>query len=352
MRLPRGRDKFRRMGRALVDERLVPQVAATLSAAVEQFKSAMLALDRDLLSGPRGDTDESMAQLRVSDACATVVDDFRRHIAGGDPDEDGSAAYLFRETFPYFSMSRLIDRSYAKPRGYAGDYLTIEMVYKDRAAGVRRLGSYIDRWFLDIPASCAVKNRRRLLADTIAGLARTNGGAALHVTSIASGPARELFDVLAADRDGIDLHATCLDVDAEALAYTSAAASHAQVSDRFRFVHANAVKVALGRDNVELGEQDLMYSVGLIDYLRDDLVVALLDWIHDRLRPGGTVIVGNFDVANPDKAFMDHLLEWRLIHRTSAELEALFRRSKFADTPLKVCTEATGINLFASTQRG
>jgi extracellular factor (EF) 3-hydroxypalmitic acid methyl ester biosynthesis protein len=49
---------------------------------------------------------------------------------------------------------------------------------------------------------------------------------------------------------------------------------------------------------------------------------------------------------------MDHLLEWRLIHRTSAELEALFRRSKFADAPLKVCTEATGINLFASTQRG
>ncbi len=329
---------------------MLPQIPATLTDAVEQFKSEMLALDRELLAG---DDNETVTQLQLSAACTAVADDFRRHIARGGADEDELAAYMFRETFPYFSMSRLIDRSYVKPRGYAGDYLTIEMVYKNQAAGDRRLGRYIDRWFLDIPASCAVKNRRRLLADTIAELAgtkATRAGAPLHVTSIASGPARELFDVLA-DHPGIDLHATCLDVDAEALAYAKAAACRARATERFRFVRANAVKVALGRDDIELREQDLVYTIGLIDYLRDDLVVALLDWIHDRLRPGGTIIVGNFDVANPCKPFMDHLLEWRLIHGSAADLEALFRRSKFATAPFQVRTEGTGINLFASTQR-
>jgi extracellular factor (EF) 3-hydroxypalmitic acid methyl ester biosynthesis protein len=165
----------------------------------------------------------------------------------------------------------------------------------------------------------------------------------LHVTSTASGPARELFDVLAGGDSGIDLHATCLDVDAEALAYAEATACQARATERFRFVRANAVKVALGRGGVELREQDLVYTIGLIDYLRDDLVVALLDWIHDRLRPGGTIIVGNFDVANPCKPFMDHLLQWRLIHRSAADLEALFRRSKFAKAPFQVRTEGTGI---------
>jgi extracellular factor (EF) 3-hydroxypalmitic acid methyl ester biosynthesis protein len=335
------------MGRALVEDSPVPYVALELSDSVEQFKSEMLALDRELVGG----TDEKIGvQERVSRACATVVSDFRRLIAFGEEDEEALAEYVFRETFPYFSMSRLIDRSYAKPRGYAGDYLTIEMVYKNEAVGDRRLGSYIDRWFLDIPASCAVKNRRGLLADIITQSARTNGTAPLRVTSIASGPAREVFDAMA-EGTGIDMHATCLDVDAEALAYTKAAAIRSQVADRFCFVQANAVKVALGRDAVHLPAQDLMYSVGLIDYLRDEHVVSLLDWIHDRLRPGGTVIVGNFDVGNPDKAFMDHVLDWRLIHRSTSQLEALFGRSKFADAPLEVRTESTGINLFASTQR-
>jgi hypothetical protein len=42
-----------------------------------------------------------------------------------------------------------------------------------------------------------------------------------------------------------------------------------------------------------------------------------LNWIHERLRPGGTAIVADFDVANPSKAVMDHLLDWKLIHRTA-----------------------------------
>ncbi|WP_187776409.1 hypothetical protein [Antrihabitans cavernicola] len=46
----------------------------------------------------------------------------------------------------------------------------------------------------------------------------------------------------------------------------------------------------------------------MIDYLDDNLVVVLLDWIHDHLADGGTAMVGNFDVGNPDRAFMDHIL--------------------------------------------
>jgi hypothetical protein len=65
------------------------------------------------------------------------------------------------------------------------------------------------------------------------------------------------------------------------------------------------------------------------------------------------VILGNFDAANPDKAFMDHILEWRLIHRTPEELQGLFARSKFGDTPLDVQYEDERVNLFARcTKRG
>ena len=257
---------------------------------------------------------------------------------------------MFRETSPYFHHSRTLDRCYAKPRGYAGDYLTIEMMYNDEAGGYRRLGSYVDRWALDTPAARAVKNRRRLLADIITAVAAENQNYRVQVTSVASGPARELFDALRSDHTR-ELRATCVDIDHDALAYTREIANRTGVADQFCFVQANAVKVALGRASMQIPDQDLVYTAGLIDYLPDELVVALLDWIHDRLRRGGTAIVGNFDVANPSKALMDHLLEWKLIHRSAQHLVALFAQSKFGDVPVDVRAESTGVNLFAFATR-
>lgn len=320
---------------------------AGLCDAVSLFERRMRTLEANCANGA---CERTEAQSRANAACTAVVESFRRYVHQDPAREDGLGAYLFRETYPYFSASRLIDRSYRKPRGYAGDYLTIDMVYDDEPGGEGRLGPLIDRWFLDIPASRAVKNRRPLLAGIIGDLAAEQGPTPLRVTSLASGPARELLDALGTE-DAVRLLATCLDIDADALLYAHAAAERAGVADQFRFVHANVVKLALGRDTIALDDQDLIYSVGLIDYLRDDLVVALLDWIHERLRPGGTVLVGNFDPANPSKPFMDHILDWKLIHRTADDLRALFERSRFADSPVHIRTEATGINLFARARR-
>lgn len=257
---------------------------------------------------------------------------------------------MFRETSQYFNLSRTLDRCYAKPRRYAGDYLTIEMMYNDEAWGDRRLGSYVDRWALDTPAARAVKNRRRLLADIITATAAEHQNHRVRITSVASGPAREIFDAMRSSHTR-ELLATCVDIDHDALAYTRKVAIRNRVADRFCFIQANAVKVALGRASMQLTDQDLVYTVGLINYLPDDMVVALLNWIHDVLRPGGTAIVGNFDVANPSKVLMDHLLEWKLIHRTAQRLVDLFARSKFADALVDVRTESTGVNLFASATR-
>jgi extracellular factor (EF) 3-hydroxypalmitic acid methyl ester biosynthesis protein len=320
---------------------------ARLTAAVEDFKSEMLAVDKQLIAGAASETE---AQQRVSQACTLAIDEFRLHIECDHARVDELAAYMFRETFPYFTLSRLMDRCYTKPRGYAGDYLTIEMIYNDKAGGDRRLGGYIDRWALDIPAARAVKNRRRVLVDIITATAAQDEDHPMQVTSVASGPARELFDVLRGHPTR-ELRATCVDIDDDALAYTREIANHTGVADRFRFVQANAVKLALGGASMQLPDQDLVYTVGLIDYLTDELVVALLDWIHDRLRPGGTALVGNLDVANPSKALLDHLLEWKMIHRTAQHLVALFAQSKFGAAPVDVRAESTGVNLFALATR-
>ena len=51
------------------------------------------------------------------------------------------------------------------------------------------------------------------------------------------------------------------------------------------------------------------------------------------------------DPRNPNRAFMDHLLQWKLIHRDPEKLRGLL-----ADTPfgaeMEVYSETEGVNLF------
>lgn len=43
--------------------------------------------------------------------------------------------YIFKEMFPYFMRSNFAQRAYFKPRGYAGDFLMMEAIYKNEPMG-------------------------------------------------------------------------------------------------------------------------------------------------------------------------------------------------------------------------
>ena len=140
----------------------------------------------------------------------------------------------------------------------------------------------------------------------------------------------------------------CLDLDFQALSAVSRSAEERGLERHIRLLQENLIMLALGRHKSSLPPQDLMYSIGLIDYFKDDIVIKLLNWIHPLLRPGGKVVLGNFDPCNPDRAFLDYLLEWPLIYRNPDDMRRLFASSEFADRPVDIRYEARGINLFAT----
>jgi extracellular factor (EF) 3-hydroxypalmitic acid methyl ester biosynthesis protein len=320
------------------------QLPPTLVDAVEAFKTAMLETDRGLKDRKLA---EDGAQVRVGEACDSLEIALREHIERDGHLEGAIGTFVFRETFPFFMLSRFTDRAFSKPRGYAGDYATIEMIYQDTAAGDGRLGRLIDRWTLELPAAQAVKNRRSLLVEAIRDVAASwPATEPVRVTSLASGPAREFFDVLTA-ADAPNVLATCVDIDHEALAFASGIAQELGLSGHFTFAQDNVVRLTQGRGHTALEPQALIYSVGLTDYLHDAFVVNLIDWAHELLLPGGTLIVGNVIPSNPTRAFMDHILEWVLIHRSEAQLRELFARSRFGSAPITFRTEPSGVDLFA-----
>lgn len=230
----------------------------------------------------------------------------------------------------------------------AGDFFSIELIYRNQASVGGSLGELLDRCVLDMVPPRAVRNRRGLMCEEIARSAAERATEPLRVTSLACGPARELFDFVNA-HGAAAIEATLIDIDEQALDFVQQRA--ASCGFRPRLQRQNLITAALAGASQTSGDQDLVYSIGLIDYLDDGLVVALLDWIHAQLRPGGRVIVGNFHPRNPSRAFMDEVLDWRLIYRTEADLDRLLANSRFARTSTAMRCEQAGINLFASCRR-
>jgi SAM-dependent methyltransferase len=256
-------------------------------------------------------------------------------------------ARLKTELFPYLLLTKTTERFYSKPRGYAGDFLTIDRIYENQAAGSGRLGKLLDECFLAASPAMAVRNRRALIADEIGHTVEDLKGGEARIASLACGPAREVFDVFDIIDDDRRLYVTLLDIDAEALALVATRAKGHGCDHRIRTVSANLVYLALGRHQLDLPPQHLVYSIGLIDYFNDRLVGRLIDYIYSLLEPGGRVILGNFHPNNTDKAFMDHILEWQLIHRSEEDMNRLFATSKFGRGCTRIRFEQQGINLFA-----
>jgi SAM-dependent methyltransferase len=243
--------------------------------------------------------------------------------------------------------SRFAERAYYKPKGYAGDFLMMEMIYRNHPEGDGKLGVLVDSWYLNAAASRAVRSRRRLLAEMLEQLCGQKLGAEgpLRILNLACGSNRELFDFLGRCPYTERIEAMCVDADTSALEYTNRHVNVFPHNAAIRLVSDNVVKWSLGRIRHNFGLHDVIYSVGLTDYLDRRLFQALLARCYEHLKPGGTIIVGNFSYMNPNRVFMDQVLHWKLIHRDEEELRNLFAASPFG-RQTEIVAEEEGVNLF------
>ncbi|MGB2959214.1 MAG: cyclic nucleotide-binding domain-containing protein [Bacteroidota bacterium] len=260
-------------------------------------------------------------------------------------------ARLQHEMLPYVLTTETADRFYSKPRGYAGDYLAIHRIYQNVPGGTGRLGPLVDRMFLDTPPARALRNRRSLLASEILATVETRPNDVTRILCLASGPATEVFDAFSSLDDPHRLKATLMDIDLQALAFVDEVRSKEKLTNQIALTNENLIALFLGRVTTTLKPQDLIYSMGLIDYLNDKLVGKLLQYAYDSLAPGGRVLLGNFHPKNPAKEFMDFVLEWRLIHRTKDDMNRLFLSSPFRRPCTKIFFEEEGVDLFAECRK-
>lgn len=222
----------------------------------------------------------------------------------------------------------------SKPFGYAGDFLIIDKIYQEQVTEDARFAKW-DHFWNNHSAAKAVRNRKDYFIQTMTK--QLAHKCSLRLLNVASGPARdlaELYELINPAR----LNTVCIEADKTAIHYAADLnkANARQVS----FIHQNIFRYQATESF------DIVWSAGLFDYFDDAIFVKLLRRFISWTNPGGEVIIGNFSVENPSRAYMELVGDWFLQHRSAEKLRALALMAGAEDHNITIGEESEGVNLF------
>jgi SAM-dependent methyltransferase len=223
--------------------------------------------------------------------------------------------------------SAIVKWAFEKPKGYPGDYKLLEIIYDNKPIS-KGLGVYFDNNFLKSPYAVALRLCKDHLRDLLRDFIEQTKSGRMNILNIACGSCREIRELLPYLKTQSPVKFSCMDGDEEALEFSQALLScRAPGNIEFKFVKEDIMNVIKGDVPIEnrFSKQDLVYSIGLIDYLGDADSKKLIRSLYQLLREGGKLILTH---KNRDKTFPpihpDWLCDWKFVPRNKDEVVRLF----------------------------
>jgi len=176
-------------------------------------------------------------------------------------------------------------------------------------------------------AEC-IRTRMEVVRTHIADTVREKGhDRTARITSLGSGPAREVEGYLGSHSAGGNrAEFTLIDQEEVALLYAHEATYPAVLASDGRLkvqgLNISFTDILRGSEALQgLPPQDLVYSVGLLDYLAHHRAKALVKQLYDLLTPGGLLIIGNMNECPLSNYWpMEFISDWTLHYRTDAQM--------------------------------
>jgi len=140
----------------------------------------------------------------------------------------------------------------------------------------------------------------------------------------------------------------CLDFDSEALDYAFSRLSYTTIISQLDFRKYNAIRMINHQKNLkEFGMQDIIYSIGLFDYLTDDLTIKMINALYDLLNPEGKLIL-SFKDSNKYRTEDYHwIVNWDAFYqRTEEQSYNLFKEARIPIEAIKTMRESSGVIIF------
>ena len=209
----------------------------------------------------------------------------------------------------------------------------------------RGFGGYLDRLCLRMTLGQAVdarlKDARRFLQEEIA---MRDGD--VTVLDVASGPGREFRGGLHTDKHR-QVQIKCVDSDDKALNYVSRHVAKTTPRNlRLDCYRHNALRMRSAESIIKkFGRNDIIYSVGLADYIPDRLLIPMLRAWRESLNPGGVVYLGFKDALRYDKVEYQWLMDWHFLQRTEGDCLKLLGQAGYDMGQLETGRDETGVIL-------
>ncbi len=246
---------------------------------------------------------------------------------------------------PEFMDGPIWRRSFQKPLGYPGDYQVMNQVYAWRREGESATGKLLHRAGLEVAACIGTRMRMivQMIAEEVERRAET---ATTHITSVGSGPAKEIWNFLQADDIPGAVSFTLIDQEHEALeqAYSEIYPQTTRLGGKASVQCLNMSFVDLAKKNrvfPGVGPQDFIYSVGIVDYLSDRRAHSLVASLYDRLAPGGRLVIGNMRKTSLSNLWpMEFICDWSVYYRDEADMWAMVEGLSAESSKLE--TDPTG----------
>jgi extracellular factor (EF) 3-hydroxypalmitic acid methyl ester biosynthesis protein len=273
----------------------------------------------------------------VHDFCAALMD---AETAGVTADAIRDATQVARRLH---GGSPFVRRLQEWPRGYPGDFETIEWLWRSaNGAMPGTLGFALEAYALTSAVAQQHRNKVLFQAECIRETMAHKPDC--RILSLACGSSPDIRSILPVVTPTASF--VLCDGDQDALDFSREAL--APLGNQCLFVRGMVPRV-LGRVAAH-GPFDLVYAGGLFDYLPDRLATRTLAIANRTLvASGGQLVFTNIAAGNPFRVWLEYLANWTLIERSDADIRRLCVDAGL-DAPW-VEREATGLALLATATK-
>ncbi len=270
---------------------------------------------------------------------------------------------------PLVLCAPFVHRSFTKPLYYPGDYEVMNFMLGDPFQGNSLYARIFNAWVVRSGACATYRFRVDYLEERLREESRrvvSQLGRPCRVLSLGCGAAPEVQRFIMNDRLSSETSFTLLDFSADTLKYTRERISAAKaIANREVATHVQEFSVQqmlahgtrlLSNHSLEQsgllqrGHYDLVYCAGLFDYLSDRICERLLNIFWELAAPGAAVVATNFAPPNPMHAFMDYVLDWRLLHRGEPLVRSLAVKDESCPSP-RTDLSPGGVEVFLRMRR-
>lgn len=236
---------------------------------------------------------------------------------------------IFRGSlYHLLSESIILSRALTKPFGYPGDFVMLQMLYENKQVSQSNLGKYLDQFFLDDILSRAVVDRVEVMGDRVIKFINESSKNEINILNIASGSGFELRKIVQYNfNKKIIYH--CFDQDLSSLLYISK-----------NFINKNInVEIRLYKEDIrnffrkwnKNQKFDLIYNIGLADYLPEKILSSLIKESINHVENNGVFVLAHKDYTSFPYHHPSWLYDWNFVHRNLKDYIDIIKRNTDKD---------------------